>query len=174
MGGERRDPAGTILIGKVVGVFGIKGWVKLQSHTDPREALFDYLPWILRHRGIERQIDKIEGRAQGRGLVASFPGIDTRDAAEGLVGAEILVQRAVLPKPRPGEYYWVDLEGLAVQTVEGQPLGRVSHLFPTGANDVLVVVDGEHERLVPFLMDDVIKRVDFDAGLIVVDWDPDF
>jgi 16S rRNA processing protein RimM len=169
MSGERR-----ILLGKIVGVFGVKGWVKLQSHTDPREALFDYLPWVLRQRGTERIIDRFEGRAQGRGLVASFPGVDTRDAAEALVGTEIWVDRAALPKPRKGEYYWVDLEGLAVQTVDGVSFGRVSHLFATGANDVLVAVDGERERLIPFLPDDVIKRVDLEARLIVVDWDPDF
>lgn len=169
MSGERR-----ILLGKIVGVFGVKGWVKLQSHTDPREALFDYQPWVLRQRGTERIIDEIEGRTQGRGLVASFPGVDTRDAAEALIGTEIWVDRAALPKPRQGEYYWVDLEGLAVQTVDGVSLGRVSHLFATGANDVLVAIDGECERLVPFLVDDVIKRVDLEARLIVVDWDPEF
>ena len=169
MSGERR-----ILLGKIVGVFGVKGWVKLQSHTEPREALFDYLPWVLRQRGTERIVDKIEGRAQGRGLVASFPGFDSRDAAEALIGTEIWVDRAAMPKPRKGEYYWVDLETLAVQTVDGLSLGRVSHLFATGSNDVLVAVDGERERLIPFLPDDVIKRVDLDAGLIVVDWDPEF
>jgi 16S rRNA processing protein RimM len=169
MSGERR-----ILLGKIVGVFGVKGWVKLQSHTEPREALFDYLPWVLRQRGTERVVDKIEGRAQGRGLVASFPGVESRDAAEALIGTEIWVDRAAMPKPRKGEYYWVDLENLAVQTVDGLSLGRVSHLFATGSNDVLVAVDGERERLIPFLPDDVIKRVDLDAGLIVVDWDPEF
>jgi 16S rRNA processing protein RimM len=169
MSGERR-----ILLGKIVGVFGVKGWVKLQSHTEPREALFDYLPWVLRQRGTERVVDKIEGRAQGRGLVASFPEVESRDAAEALIGTEIWVDRAAMPKPRKGEYYWVDLENLAVQTVDGLSLGRVSHLFATGSNDVLVAVDGERERLIPFLPDDVIKRVDLDAGLIVVDWDPEF
>lgn len=169
MGGERR-----VLLGKVVGVFGVKGWVKLQSHTEPRDALFDYLPWILRQRGTERSIDEVEGRAQGRGLVASFPAVGTRDAAEALIGAEIWVERSTLPKPRQGEYYWVDLEGLAVQTSAGQSLGRVSHLFATGANDVLVAIEGERERLIPFITDEVVKRVDLAAGLIVVDWDPDF
>jgi 16S rRNA processing protein RimM len=168
-GGERR-----ILLGKIVGVFGVRGWVKIQSHTEPRDALFDYRPWFLRQRGTERPIRQFEGRAQGRGLVASFPGIESRDAAEALIGTEIWVDRAALPKPRAGEYYWVDLEGLAVKTVAGTSFGRVSHLFATGANDVLVAVDGECERLIPFLPEAVIKRVDLDAGVVVVDWDPDF
>ncbi len=164
-----------VLLGKIVGVFGVRGWLKLQSHTEPRDALFDYLPWTLRTRGVDREITQIEGRPQGRGLVAHLEGIDTREAAETLVGSEIFVERSALPKPKKrGEYYWIDLEGLAVQTVEGQHLGQVSHLFNTGANDVLVVKHEAHERLIPFIHDDVIKSVDLDAKLIVVDWDPDF
>lgn len=179
MSGERRIVLGKILIGKIVGVFGVRGWIKIQSHTEPHRALFDYLPWTLRqpaagHGIVEREIAEIEGREQGRGLVAHLPGVDTRELAETLVGTEIWVERDALPKPRKGEYYWVDLENLAVQTVSGLSLGRVSHVFATGANDVLALHDGERERLIPFLLDDVIKSVDLDAGLIVVDWDPDF
>jgi 16S rRNA processing protein RimM len=174
MSGERPLQPGMILLGKIVGVFGIKGWVKLQSHTDPREALFDYRPWLLRQRGTEREIVKFTGRTQGRGLVASFPGIESREMAEALIGSEIWVERTQLPATRKDEYYWVDLENLSVQTVEGVELGRVSQLFATGANDVLVVREGERERLVPFILDDVVKQVDLDAGRIVVDWDPDF
>jgi 16S rRNA processing protein RimM len=169
MTGERR-----VLLGKIVGVFGVKGWVKIQSHTEPREALFDYRPWLLRQRGNEREIRKVEGRPQGRGLVALLPGVDTREMAETLIGTEIWVDRAALPKPGQGEYYWIDLEGLAVATVDGVELGRVSHLFATGANDVLVVRDGERERLLPFLPGDVVKQVDLEGGRITVDWDPEF
>lgn len=169
MSGERR-----VLLGKIVGVHGVRGWVKLQSHTEPRDALFDYLPWVLRHRGTEQAISRVEGRPQGRGLVALFPGVDTRDAAEAMIGAEIWIDRAALPQAGHDEYYWVDLEQQLVQTIDGVALGRVSHLFATGANDVLVVRDGDRERLIPFLLDSVIKRVDLDAGVIVVDWDPDF
>lgn len=172
MTGERR-----VLLGKIVGVFGVRGFVKLQSHTEPREALFDYLPWTLRSpRGAESDIDElIEARPQGRGLVASLPGVSTREAAEALIGSEIWVDRGALKKPRrQGEYYWIDLEGCAVRTVEGVALGTVSHLFDTGANDVMSVKDGSKERLVPFIHDDVVKSVDLDAREIVVDWDPDF
>ncbi|MCA1713656.1 MAG: ribosome maturation factor RimM, partial [Gammaproteobacteria bacterium] len=88
-------------------------------------------------------------------------------------GTEVCVARAVLPPPRPGEYYWVDLEGLRVVNVDGVDFGTVSHLFATGANDVLVA-QGERERLIPFLEPDYIRSVDFDAGVITVDWDADF
>jgi 16S rRNA processing protein RimM len=169
MSGERR-----VLLGKIVGVFGVRGWIKIQSHTEPREALFDYRPWILRQRGTEREIRKFEGRPQGRGLVALLPGVESREAAEALIGTEIYVDRAALPPAGQGEYYWIDLEGLTVSTVEGVALGRVSHLFATGSNDVIVVRDGERERLIPFLPDDVVKQVDLAGGRMTVDWDPEF
>lgn len=167
--GERR-----VLLGSIAGVFGVQGWLKVISHTEPREAILAYRPWILRQRGSEQLIPRVSGRPQGKGLVAHVPGIDTREQAEALIGAEIWIPRAQLPTPKPGEYYWVDLEGLRVVTVDGVDLGRVSHLFGTGANDVMSVREEGRERLVPFLLDDVVKRVDLDAGLIEVDWDPDF
>lgn len=89
------------------------------------------------------------------------------------MGAEVFVSRSLLPATAPGEFYWNDLEGLRVRTIEGVELGTVSHLFATGANDVLVV-KGERERLVPFIRDSVVREIDIAAGTIVVDWDPEF
>jgi len=162
-----------ILLGRVAGDFGVRGELKLLSWTDPRDAIFDYQPWILTAGESEREVAGVRGRDTGKLLVAVFPGIESREQAEALKGSEIWVSRSQLPPPKPGEYYWVDLEGLSVQTVEGVALGTVSHLFDTGANPV-IVISGERERLVPFVSDQVVKSVDFDAGLIVVDWDPDF
>lgn len=162
-----------ILLGRVAGDFGVRGELKLLSWTEPRDAIFKYQPWILRTGDAEREVSGVRGRDTGKLLVASFPGIESREQAEPLKGSEIWVTRDRLPPAKPGEYYWVDLEGLAVQTVEGVALGTVSHLFDTGANPVIVIT-GERERLVPFVSDQYVKSVDFDAGLIVVDWDPDF
>lgn len=162
-----------ILLGRVAGDFGVRGELKLLSWTDPRDAIFKYQPWTLRAGDTEREVSGVRGRDTGRLLVASFPGVENREQAEALKGAEIWVTRDRLPPPKPGEYYWVDLEGLAVQTVEGVVLGTVSHLFDTGANPVLVVA-GERERLIPFVNGQFVTSVDFGAGLIVVDWDPDF
>lgn len=162
-----------ILLGRVAGAFGVRGELKLLSWTDPRDALFKYQPWILRAGESEREVSGVRGRDTGKLVVASFPGVDTRELAEAMNGTEIWVPRDRLPPPSPGEYYWVDLEGLAVETVEGVALGTVSHLFNTGANDV-VVVTGERERLIPFVTDQYVKSVDFQAGRIVVDWDPEF
>jgi 16S rRNA processing protein RimM len=162
-----------ILLGRVAGAFGVRGELKLLSWTEPRDALFRYQPWILRSGDTEREVSGVRGRDTGKAVIATFPGVDTRELAEAMNGTEIWVPRDRLPPPAPGEYYWVDLEGLKVETTEGVALGTVSHLFETGANDVMVV-SGERERLIPFVTGQYITSVDFDAGKVVVDWDPDF
>jgi 16S rRNA processing protein RimM len=170
----RPAPQGMLLLGRVHGAFGIRGELKLESFTDPETAIFRYQPWLLRDaQGRERELTGVRGREGGKGLVATFPGIDDRDSAEALRGAELYAPRSALPPPRPGEYYWVDLEGLRVVNVEGADFGTVSHLFSTGANDVLVA-RGDRERMIPFLEPDYIRSVDFDAGVVTVDWDADF
>ena len=164
-----------ILLGRVHGAFGVRGEVKLESFTDPPAAVFRYQPWVLRDaQGRECPLAGARGRETAKGVVATFPGIDDRDAAEALRGAEVWVERAKLPPPEPGEYYWVDLEGLRVVNVDGVDFGTVSHLFSTGVNDVLVARDGERERMIPFLEPDYVVAVDFDAGIVTVDWDPEF
>jgi 16S rRNA processing protein RimM len=163
-----------ILIGRIVGLHGVAGEVKLESYTEPRTQIFRYQPWLLTSAAGESEISGCRGRAQGKGIVASLPEVTDRDRAASLVGCEIKVKRSVLPKPKRDEYYWADLEGLEVVTVEGVTLGRVSHLLATGANDVLVIHDGERERLVPFVLEQYVKTVDFDADRITVDWDPEF
>jgi 16S rRNA processing protein RimM len=162
-----------VLVGRIVGVFGVAGALKLHSFTEPRENIFRYRPWFVRLGDETREIAAPKGKAQGKGIVATLPGIDDRDAAAALMGAEVFVRREALPKAAPGEFYWSDLEGLRVRTVEGVELGTVSHLFATGANDV-VVVKGDRERLIPFIRDSVVREIDLAAGTIVVDWDPGF
>ncbi len=114
----------------------------------------------------------LDGRSQGRGLIARLEGCTDRDQAHALIGAEIAIDLAQLPALGAGEYYWAQLEGLRVVNLQGVELGRVSHLLETGANDVLVV-KGEREHLIPYI-GAVIRAVDTEAGLIRVDWDPDF
>jgi 16S rRNA processing protein RimM len=157
----------------VVAAHGVQGQLRLQSYTEPPANLLDYKPWILVQDGREQLIERPSGRQAGQVLVIGVPGVTERDGAMALVGAEVYVERASLPKAAPGEYYWSDLEGLEVVTIEGTSLGRVSHLFATGANDVMVV-KGERQRLIPFLPDQVVRGVDLGAGRIEVDWDPEF
>ena len=170
---------GLLIVGKVVGLSGVQGWIKLESYTEPRMRIFAYQPWLLSKgelsKGADgREISGAHGREQGKGMIATLPGISDRDAAAALVGSEIRVPRSVLPKAKHGEYYWTDLEGMEVVAVDGTTLGRVSHLFATGANDVLVARDGERERLIPFVLDQFVHSVDLDKRRITVDWDPNF
>ena len=170
----KKDSERRILLGRVAGAFGVRGELKLESWTEPRSAIFKYQPWILRTpAGQESELSGVRGRDSGKHLVATFPDVTDRDVVEAMRGTEIYVARSALPPPNPDEYYWVDLEDLDVQTVDGVKLGQASHLFSTGSNDVLVV-RGDRERMVPFVMGDYVKSVDFDANLIVVDWDPEF
>ncbi len=162
-----------ILLGRVAGAFGVRGELRLVSWTEPRSAIFKYQPWILRVGAAEREVSGVRGRDTGKHLVATFPDVSDRDQAEALSGAELWVPRDRLPPPRPGQYYWVDLEGLEVVTLEGVRLGTVSHLFDTGANPVMVVA-GERERLLPFVMDQYVASVDLEGRRITVDWDPEF
>jgi 16S rRNA processing protein RimM len=99
--------------------------------------------------------------------------LDDRDLAREWVGAEIVIERERLPAVAADEFYWADLEGLEVRTEAGEVLGKVDHLLATGAHDVLVL-GGSTERLIPFVVGSVVKRVDLGARLIVVDWSPDY
>jgi 16S rRNA processing protein RimM len=162
-----------VILGRVAGVYGVKGWVRVHSDTAPRENILSYAPWLLRRNGDWEAWDVEEGHRHGKGVVARLAGVGDRDVAATFVGADIAVPRERLGGPGAGEYYWTDLEGLEVVTTRGVVLGIVDHLFETGANDVMVVT-GDRERLVPFVEPQVVRAVDFAAGRLVVDWDPDF
>jgi 16S rRNA processing protein RimM len=160
-----------VVLGRISGVYGVRGWVKVFSDTRPREGILRYSPWLLGDAKEPKAV--LEGRLQRKGVVARIAGCEDRDQAAALLDQEIAVPRDRLPPPSADEFYWVDLEGLEVITEEGTVLGMVDHLFSTGANDVLVV-SGDRERLLPFAWDEVIRDVDFETGRIRVDWDPDF
>jgi 16S rRNA processing protein RimM len=167
------------VIGRITSVFGVKGWLKVYSYTDPKEGILDYPDWTLVLDGKRISAKLEEGRRQGQGIVVRLKGIDDREVARSYAGADILVSTAELPELPSGEYYWYQLEGLDVFTVSGECLGKVHHLMETGSNDVLVVratsgsID-QRERLIPYLPDQVVQRVDLDQGRMVVDWDPEF
>ncbi len=161
-----------IVLGRVSGLFGVRGWVKVHSDTEPRENILGYPDWYLKQAGQWVRHRLRDGHRQGKGIVARLEGCSDRDRAAALMGAEIAIPRGQLPTAAEGEYYWADLEGLLVFTGEGRELGRVQRLFRTGANDVLVVL-GERERLIPFI-DGVIGDVDLQQGRLTVEWDPDF
>ena len=166
--GDKRTP---VLIGHISGVHGIRGWVKIHSLTEPREAIFEYQPWLMGESLEETRF--IEGRKQGKHLVALLEGIDDRDQAESLVNRPIAVYRDQFPELPEAEYYWADLIGLTVQLGDGTKLGTIERMLATGANDVMVV-KGDKERLIPFVQTQYVKSVSLEDGVVIVDWDPEF
>jgi 16S rRNA processing protein RimM len=166
-------PIKWVTLGRVSGVFGVKGWLKVRSYTQPPDNLVGFATWTLRFEGADHSFAVEEGQDHAGSVIAKLRGIDDRDRAREWVGAEIVVAREELPPTRDGELYWTDLEGLEVRTTAGVVLGRVDHLLATGGNDVLVL-DGSPQVLVPFITGSVVKSVDLAAGLIVVDWNPEY
>jgi len=162
-----------VLVGRVSTFYGLKGGLKIFSYTDPRENIINYSPWQLNCDGEWLTYDLFSGQRHGKTVIAQFRGIDNRDQAAVLIGADISVWRDQLPAEIEGEYYWADLIGLKVINTDGAALGQVDHLIETGANDVLVLV-GERERLIPYIKNSVVLSVDLDTAVIRVDWDPDF
>lgn len=161
-----------VVLGRIAGLFGVRGWVKVYSYTEPREAVLDYDRWLLSGKDGWREATVAEGQRHGKTIIARIDGYVDRDQAAELIGTEIAVRREALPATQTGEFYWSDLEGLRVVHRDGTELGSVAYLLETGANDVLVV-QGERERLIPFVMDKVVLGVDLAAGRIDVDWEWD-
>ena len=159
-------------MGRVAGLFGVRGWVKVHSYTEPREAILEYAGWKLAQGDGWRPVRLAEGKRHGKSVIARLHGYEDRDTAAGLVGARIGVDRESMPELEDGEYYWADLEGMAVIHKDGSAIGRVAYVMATGANDVLVT-EGPAERLIPFIRDRVILDVDLDNGVISVDWEWD-
>lgn len=169
-----------INLGKVSSVYGIKGWVKVYSFTDPMDRILDYQDWILERNGKLETVKVIAGRSHGKGMVAHINGFDDREQAALLNGALIYVPRDQLPELEDGDYYWFQLVGLRVVTLDGHDLGTIRSMMSAGAaNDVMVIkgdnkaVDRE-ERLVPYLLEKVVMGVDLEAGIVRVDWQPDY
>lgn len=168
--GPEAEQTEWVVLGRVSGLFGVKGWVKVFSDTQPRQGIVDYPVWYLGEE--HRPYPLKQGKAHGKSVVALLEGVDDRDQAAALLESEIAIPRSQLPEAGDDEYYWADLEGLQVVTREGVELGQVDYLFETGANDVMVV-QGERQRLLPFIAD-VVLEVSLPEGRILVDWDPEF
>lgn len=172
-----------IELGKIVGVWGVKGWLKLHSYTRNRADISDYSRWRLQPVGrytdspesldLSQAIEVLECRQQGRGIVARLEGVNTRNQAEALIGSKILVDEADLPELEEGEFYWQQLIGLQVVSTQGDDLGRISSMLETGANDVIVIggQSGNPDVLIPYVKQ-VVVDVDLAAGTMTVDWDP--
>ena len=171
-----------ITLGEISGVLGVKGWVKVFSHTDPRVKITEYDQWFLRKKDQDwYSVKVLNGRKQGKNIVAQLEGINSREQAEALKGVQIAIQEGQLEVLPENEYYWKDLIGLNVETTQGIDLGKIDWIFNTGSNDVLTIKEVSSkdnkekvERLLPFIMDDVVISINIKDNLMIVDWDPEF
>ena len=169
-----------LIIGRISGVYGVRGWVKVYSETEPREGITAYDPWYVKQGGGGkdrwREVRVEQARRQAKTVIAKLAGVDDRDAAIMLTGASIAIRPDQLQPLEEGEYYWRDLIGCRVINREGIELGTVRRLMETGANDVLVVSreQGSREHLVPWTPGEAILQVDLERGRIEVDWDAEF
>jgi len=161
-----------VVLGRITGFFGVRGWVKVYSYTEPREAVLNYKCWLLSKTGDWQPQFVAEGKRHGKTVIVRLEGYDDRDQAAALIGSEIGVPRDELPETDDGHYYWSDLEGLRVVASNGTEIGTLDYFIETGANDVMVI-KGEQERLIPFVMKEVVVDVDLAAGVITVDWEWD-
>ena len=178
-----------IVLGRITGVYGVKGWLKVFSYTDPMESIVDYNPWFIRPENRKSaswtRVKLKAGKRHAKTVVVKLEHCNDRDQAQVYIGSEIAIEPQQFEAAKDkDEYYWRDLIGLRVINQQDIELGVVKTLMETGANDVLVVASEEaaqdgsdkksKERLVPWVMQDTILAVDLDQGVIEVDWDADF
>ena len=162
----------SICVGHIIGIQGVKGWVKVFSDTSPRENILNYSPWKI-ETGEKIMNVAVNGRLHGKNVIAHIDGVEDRDLAAELIGSKIYIESGQLPKLTEGEYYWSDLIGMKVESLESEPLGTVETMMETGANDVMVL-QGDRERLIPFVIDEIVREVDLANKRVVVDWQPDY
>jgi len=169
-----------VLLGKINGLFGIKGWIKVFSYTQPRDKVVEYKHWYLgddQHRQLE-QVEVEQGQSHKAGVIAKLKSINDRDDAVRLLNQNIWVAVDQLETLSEDEYYWFQLIGLEVYDVDSNYIGKIKDLMETGANDVIVVAgEGKHtkkEHLIPYLQGQVIKNIDLEQQRMVVEWDTDY
>ena len=160
-----------IYLGKITGVHGIKGWLKIQSFSSPPENILNYPSWIINNKGEEDYYSIEQGRKQNNKIVAKLEKIDDRNTAESLINSKIQILRSDLPKLSNENYYWSDLVGLSVLNSEEKVIGRIESLIETTANDIMVINTPKDERvLVPFVMHEIIKEVNLELNYVKIDW----
>lgn len=168
-----------LVLGRITSTFGIKGWVKVYSHTHPKENIFSYRPWLLKQNNRLVELKFVEGRVHGKGLIAKLEGIDNPESAAIYLGQNIYLSQDTLPELEEGNYYLSQLIGLEVINLQGDVFGRVANFIETGANDVLVVKPSstsmdKQERLIPLVMPQIVTDVDLASGRLTVDWYADY
>ncbi|MFT5504075.1 MAG: 16S rRNA processing protein RimM [Gammaproteobacteria bacterium] len=161
-----------VCVGHILAAQGIDGKIRVFSRTSPRENILSYSPWLMEKDGRLEEI-VVSGKRQGKLVVATIDGIDNRDQAEALIGNQLYITPDQLPELDNDDYYWSDLIGMRVYSVDGEYLGEITDMLETGADDVMVVA-GDQKHLIPFVLKDLVKRVDRQERRVLVDWKSDY
>jgi 16S rRNA processing protein RimM len=159
-----------IVIGKIGAPYGVKGWIKIVSFAESVSNILDYNPWYLEENKAWTSFKVSEAKAYGKGIVAKFAAFDSPETVRALTGKRIAIQRSQLAKLKKNEYYWTDLEGLTVINQDNKVFGKIIYLIETGSNDVLVV-KGDKEHAIPYLLDDVVISIDLNEKIMRVNWE---
>ena len=161
-----------LLVGKINGFFGVQGWVKIFSYTEPRKNILEYQPWYFIDDGTYKAIEMTTGREQSKTIVAHVKGIDNRDQAGQLIGKSLYIDKDQLPQLDDNEHYWYELAGFRVINKNAVDLGVVDYLVDTGSNNVLVI-KGDKEHWIPYI-EPYLVSVDKKNRVISVNWDENF
>ena len=176
-------PADLIMVGYITGAYGLQGWVRIKPYSPDADALLNAKKWWLGKPNMAdlQDVEMMQAKNHSGDIVARLVGVVGREAAEALKGTAVHVRRSHFPALDDGEFYWIDLIGMAVENLQGEQLGLVADLMDNGAHPILRItlplVAGQDkapaELLVPFV-DQFVKTVDQTAKKITVDWGLDY
>lgn len=161
-----------IIVGHFGQSYGVKGWLKVHSLTDPIDNILHYSPWQVQHLNQWHLVKITHAKQQGNNIIVKLAECDTPEAAKTYTNDPIAIEREQLPVLPKDEYYWTDLIGLRVINQEGIDFGIVDSLLATGSNDVFVI-KGDRQRLLPYTTE-VVNNIDLTQKIIHVIWDADF
>ncbi len=162
-----------VVVGKIGAPYGVRGWVKVHSFTEPGNNLFGY-PLLMQEHAISWRAFEIEEfKAHGDGFVAKLAGVADRDQAALITNSEIATLRENLPELDTEEFYWADMIGLTVLNQDNIELGKVEDYFETGANEVIVVKGENGSHLIPFVPDMYVLDINLSTKQMRVQWDPE-
>lgn len=168
-----------LVLGRITSTFGVKGWVKIYSYTQPKENIFSYQPWQINLAGQKQHLTVTQGKVHGKSLIAKLEGIDTPEAAQMYLGQNLSVAASALPPLEEGNYYLSQLLNLSVINLHQETLGKVSGFIETGANPVMQVKPctgslDKQARLIPLVLPQIVTEVNLEAGYLKVDWHADY
>lgn len=160
-----------VVMGRFGRPHGIKGLITVISFSQPPERILDYSDWHVCIKQQWQPLTLLHTDVTHKSILVRVEGYVEREDVAKLTNLDIGVLRSQLPGLPENDYYWHQLIGLKVITLDAKVLGYVESLMATGSNDVLIV-QGEQRCLIPYLKGDVVHEVRLEQGEIVVDWEP--